>query len=130
MALEYIGGYYHSVMAHYELGGAHFESTQGYEYYRRLARYIDKNGAGRVIDNFVELQIWGTPDDCYERIVDIQRKVGNEGFNAVCSFSGMTPEVAEPNMRLFAEQVMPRLKQLPPATLEAVGQGAARGAAS
>ncbi len=25
MALEYIGGYYHSVMAHYELGGAHFE---------------------------------------------------------------------------------------------------------
>ncbi len=83
-----------------------------------------------MIDNFVELQIWGTPDDCYERIVDIQRKVGNEGFNAVCSFSGMTPEVAEPNMRLFAEQVMPRLKQLPPATLEAVGQGAARGAAS
>lgn len=123
MALEYIGGYYHSVMSHYELGGAHFESTQGYEYYRRLARFIDKNGAERVIDNFVELQIWGTPDDCFERIVDIQRKVGNEGFNAVCSFAGMTPDVAEPNMRLFAEQVMPRLKELAPIELSAIGEG-------
>jgi alkanesulfonate monooxygenase SsuD/methylene tetrahydromethanopterin reductase-like flavin-dependent oxidoreductase (luciferase family) len=120
MALEYIGGYYHSVMAHYELAGHHFESTQGYEYYRRLASYIDKNGSDRVVDNFIDLQIWGTPDECYERVVDIQRRVGNEGFNACCSFAGMSPEVAEANMRLFAEKVMPRLKELPPVDTQAL----------
>jgi alkanesulfonate monooxygenase SsuD/methylene tetrahydromethanopterin reductase-like flavin-dependent oxidoreductase (luciferase family) len=114
MAREYIGAYYESVMSHYELGGRHFESTQGYEYYRRLANYIGDHGSRQVIENFIELQIWGTPEDCYERIVDIQEKVGNDGFNAVCSFSGMPRAVGEANMRLFAEQVMPRVKELSP----------------
>jgi alkanesulfonate monooxygenase SsuD/methylene tetrahydromethanopterin reductase-like flavin-dependent oxidoreductase (luciferase family) len=113
MAQEYIGGYYHSVMAHYELAGAHFESTQGYEYYRRLAKFIGDHGSERVVDSFIELQIWGTPDECLERIAAIQRKVGNDGFNAVCSFAGMTKEEGERNMRLFASEVMPRLKELP-----------------
>lgn len=129
MAEEYIGGYYESVMAHYELGGRHFESTRGYEYYRRLANYIDRNGPGRVIDNFIELQIWGTPDECFHRIVDIRSKVGNDGFNAVCSFSGMSQEVAERNLRLFATEVMPRVKDLPPvdfAELDAVSLSAER----
>jgi alkanesulfonate monooxygenase SsuD/methylene tetrahydromethanopterin reductase-like flavin-dependent oxidoreductase (luciferase family) len=120
MALEYIGGYYHSVMSHYELGGAHFESTFGYEYYRRLAKYIGEHGSDRVIENFIDLQIWGTPDECYERIVDIQSKVGNEGFNAVCSFAGMSREMAEKNMRLFASEVMPRLKELPAVDFDAI----------
>jgi alkanesulfonate monooxygenase SsuD/methylene tetrahydromethanopterin reductase-like flavin-dependent oxidoreductase (luciferase family) len=72
-----------------------------------------------VIENFIELQIWGTPDECYQRIVDIQEKVGNSGFNAVCSFSGMPFDVAETNMRLFASEVMPRLKELPDADFTA-----------
>jgi alkanesulfonate monooxygenase SsuD/methylene tetrahydromethanopterin reductase-like flavin-dependent oxidoreductase (luciferase family) len=113
MAYEYIGAYYESVMTHYELGGRHFESTQGYEYYRKLANYIGKNGSDRVVENFIDLQIWGTPDECYQRIVDIQNKVGNNGFNAVCSFSGMSAEEAERNMRLFASEVMPRVQDLP-----------------
>jgi alkanesulfonate monooxygenase SsuD/methylene tetrahydromethanopterin reductase-like flavin-dependent oxidoreductase (luciferase family) len=120
MAREFIGGYYHSVMSHYELGGAHFESTQGYEYYRRLAKYIGDHGSERVVDNFIDLQIWGTPDECVERIVAIQEQVGNEGFNAVCSFSGMTKDEAEKNLRLFASEVMPRLKQLPPVDFDAL----------
>jgi hypothetical protein len=66
-----------------------------------------------VIENFIELQIWGTPDECYQRILDIRDKVGNNGFNAVCSFSGMSYKTAEANMRLFAGEVMPRLKELP-----------------
>ncbi|NKQ51646.1 LLM class flavin-dependent oxidoreductase [Amycolatopsis sp. K13G38] len=114
MAQEYIGGYYESVMSHYELGGRHFESTHGYEYYKRLASFIQNKGSERVVDNFIELQIYGTPEQCYERIVDIRSKVGNDGFNAVCSFSGMSYETAEANMRLFASEVMPRVKELPP----------------
>jgi alkanesulfonate monooxygenase SsuD/methylene tetrahydromethanopterin reductase-like flavin-dependent oxidoreductase (luciferase family) len=114
MAQEYIGAYYESVMSHYELGGRHFAKTQGYEYYRKLASYIQNKGSDKVVDNFIELQIYGTPDQCYERIRDIRSKVGNDGFNAVCSFSGMSHEMAEANMRLFAGKVMPRLKELPP----------------
>ncbi|MQA03281.1 MAG: LLM class flavin-dependent oxidoreductase [Streptosporangiales bacterium] len=113
LAQEYIGAYYESVMSHYELGGRHFQSTQGYEYYNRLASYIGKNGSDKVVSNFIELQIYGTPDECYERIMEIRSQVGNNGFNAVCSFSGMSYEFAESNMKLFASEVMPRLKPLP-----------------
>jgi alkanesulfonate monooxygenase SsuD/methylene tetrahydromethanopterin reductase-like flavin-dependent oxidoreductase (luciferase family) len=113
LAQQYIGAYYESVMSHYELGGRHFESTQGYEYYRQLASYIDKKGSSRVIENFIELQIYGTPDECLERILEIRSQVGNNGFNAVCSFSGMDYQFAEGNMRLFASEVMPRLRPVP-----------------
>jgi alkanesulfonate monooxygenase SsuD/methylene tetrahydromethanopterin reductase-like flavin-dependent oxidoreductase (luciferase family) len=118
MAQQYIGTYYEYVMNHYELGGRHFDTTMGYEYYQRLARSIQKHGSDRVVNNFIELQIWGTPDECYERILDIRSKVGNDGFNGVFSFAGMPAEVAEQNLRLFAAEVMPRLKQLPPVTQE------------
>lgn len=113
LAQQYIGAYYESVMTHYELGGRHFESTQGYEYYKRLASYIGKNGTDKVVENFIELQIYGTPDECYERVMEIRSQVGNNGFNAVCSFSGMSYEFAEANMKLFAAEVMPRLKPVP-----------------
>jgi alkanesulfonate monooxygenase SsuD/methylene tetrahydromethanopterin reductase-like flavin-dependent oxidoreductase (luciferase family) len=113
MAQEYIGGYYESVMSHYELGGRHFDSTHGYEYYKRLASFIGKNGSDRVIESFVELQIWGTPEECFDRVMDIRSQVGNDAFNAVCSFAGMSAETAEANMRLFAAEVMPRLKPVP-----------------
>ncbi|MFG1924724.1 LLM class flavin-dependent oxidoreductase [Cryptosporangium sp. NPDC048952] len=113
MAQEYIATYYESVLSHYELGGRHFESTHGYEYYKQLASYIDKKGTSKVVENFINLQIWGTPQQCYERVMDIRSQVGNDGLNAVCSFSGMTREMAEANMRLFAAEVMPRLKEVP-----------------
>jgi alkanesulfonate monooxygenase SsuD/methylene tetrahydromethanopterin reductase-like flavin-dependent oxidoreductase (luciferase family) len=130
MAQEYIGAYYESVMTHYELGGRHFESTHGYEYYRKLASFIGKHGSDRVIDNFIELQVWGTPDECYERIMAIRSQVGNDGFNAVCSFSGMSWDTAEANMRLFASDVMPRLKKVPPADLAELDDSVAAGSAS
>lgn len=114
MAQEYIGRYYEYVLNHYELGGRHFDTTMGYEYYQKLARSIQKHGSDKVVDNFIELQIWGTPEQCYERVLDIRSKIGNDGFNGVFSFAGMPPAVAEHNLRLFAAEVMPRLKQLPP----------------
>jgi alkanesulfonate monooxygenase SsuD/methylene tetrahydromethanopterin reductase-like flavin-dependent oxidoreductase (luciferase family) len=112
MAQEYIGGYYEYVLNHYELAGRHFDTTQGYEYYQRLSSSIQKHGADRVVENFIELQVWGTPDQCFERVMDIRSKVGNDGFNGVFAFAGMMPDVAEHNLRLFAAEVMPRLKQV------------------
>jgi alkanesulfonate monooxygenase SsuD/methylene tetrahydromethanopterin reductase-like flavin-dependent oxidoreductase (luciferase family) len=123
LAQEYIGAYFESVMSHYEMGGRHFETTQGYEYYKRLASYIGKKGEDQVVSEFVELQVFGTPDECFDRVMDIRSKVGNDTLNVVCSFSGMPAEMAEANMRLFASEVMPRLKEVPdldPSELDAV----------
>lgn len=122
MAENYIAKYYESVLVHYELAGRHFDETKGYEYYAKVSKGIGKVGEDRATKGFVDLQIWGTPDQCLERIMDIRSKVGNEGFNAVCSYSGMPNDVAERNLRLFATDVMPRLQSEAP--LSSVGAGA------
>jgi hypothetical protein len=60
----------------------------------------------------VDLQVSGTPEQCYEKIVDVRRRVGNEHFVGVFSYAGMPYDEAERNMRLFAAEVMPELKKL------------------
>ena len=64
--------------------------------------------------------MWGTPEQCYERILDVRRRVANSHFVGVFSYAGMDYGDAERNMRLFAKKVMPELKRLGPAEPEAV----------
>jgi len=115
MARRYIGGYFETVLAHYHFEADHLAKTAGYEYYGKMADKIATYGTDKVIDFFVDLQVWGTPEQCYDKILDIRRRVGNEHYVGVFSFAGMPPDEAERNMRLFAAEVMPALARLEPA---------------
>jgi alkanesulfonate monooxygenase SsuD/methylene tetrahydromethanopterin reductase-like flavin-dependent oxidoreductase (luciferase family) len=125
MARRYIGGYFHSVLAHYNFGSDHLARTKGYEYYGKMADKIQTYGADSVTDFFVDLQVSGTPEQCYEQILDVRRRVGNEHFVGVFSYAGMPYDEAERNMRLFAKDVMPELQKLEPGAATA-GVTAAR----
>jgi len=111
-ARRWIGGYFRTVLDHYEFGGDHMAKTRGYEYYAKMADKIHTYGDERVIDFFVDLQVWGTPEQCYDKILDIRRRVGNDHFVGVFSYAGMPPAEAERNLRLFAKEVMPALHKL------------------
>jgi hypothetical protein len=65
-----------------------------------------------VIDYFMNLQVWGTPERCYEQILDIHARTGNSHYVGVFSYAGMPYDDAERNMRLFAREVMPALQKL------------------
>jgi len=112
MAVKYIGGYWGSVLRHYELRGDHLAKTKGYEYYGNMQNMVQQVGADGVTEFFLNLQIWGTPEQCYERIVDVRGRVGNDTFVGAFSYAGMPREESERNMRLFAREVMPELKKL------------------
>ena len=112
LARKYIGGYFESVLEHYQFAGDHLAHTKGYEYYGKFADKLASYGTEGVIDFFTDLQVWGTPEQCYERILDIRRRVGNEHFVGVFSYAGMPWEEAERNMRLFAREVRPALQAL------------------
>jgi alkanesulfonate monooxygenase SsuD/methylene tetrahydromethanopterin reductase-like flavin-dependent oxidoreductase (luciferase family) len=56
MAYRYIGGYFHSVLAHYHFEGDHLGRTKGYEYYGKMAEKITTYGTDKVVDFFVDLQ--------------------------------------------------------------------------
>jgi alkanesulfonate monooxygenase SsuD/methylene tetrahydromethanopterin reductase-like flavin-dependent oxidoreductase (luciferase family) len=113
MAVRYIGGYWESVMRHYELVGDHLARTVGYEYYAKLQEIASQKGGNDALTEFfLDLQVWGTPEQCVEKILDIRRRTGCETYIGVFSYAGMPIAEAERNMRLFARAVMPRLKAL------------------
>ena len=118
MARQYIGGYWKSLISHYEFRSDHLKRTRGYEYYGNVTDKLDKYGDDIVMDFFMDLQVYGTPDQCLEKIMDIQRKTGNEHFVGVFSYAGMPYEETERNIRLFADKVMPRLQETVSATPE------------
>ena len=112
MASRWIGGYFQTVLDHYNFASDHLAKTKGYEYYGKMAEKIATYGASTVTDFFTNLQVWGTPEQCYAKILDIRDRVGNETFVGVFSYAGMPYDAAERNMRLFAREVMPALQKL------------------
>src|SRR5437773_2686533 len=126
MARRYIGGYYQTVLDHYNFQGDHLAKTKGYEYYGKMAEKIAQYGTDKVIEYFMNLQVWGTPEQCYEKILDVRGRVGNDTFVGVFSYAGMDYGEAERNMRLFARTVMPQLQKLPPASAPAPAAAAPR----
>jgi alkanesulfonate monooxygenase SsuD/methylene tetrahydromethanopterin reductase-like flavin-dependent oxidoreductase (luciferase family) len=58
------------------------------------------------------LQVWGTPDQVFERLREYQEMTNCAGFINGFSFGGMPHELSKTSMRTFAEKVMPRLKAL------------------
>lgn len=117
LARKYIGGYWDSVVKHYEMTSGHFEETKGYEYYKVLKESIESEGLDAMTEFFMSLQVWGTPEMCYDKIKDIQTKTNSCGFTGIFSYAGMNAETAEKNMKLFASSVMPDIKNLGPRPL-------------
>lgn len=114
-ARRYIGGYWGTVLDHYQFAGDHLKGMKGYEYYGKFSETIQKQGAEGSIDFFMDLQIWGTPAQCIDKITAVSDRTGADSFVGVFSYAGMPPEEAERNMSLFAEKVMPELQRLPSA---------------
>ena len=112
MASEYIGNYWDSIMDHYEFHSDHLKETKGYEYYSKFTEKIEQYGNQDVKDFFLDLQVWGTPDQCYEKIMKTRDRTGSESYIGAFSFGGMPYGEVEKSMKLFAEKVMPRLKEV------------------
>jgi len=112
MAVRYIGGYWDSVLRHYELAKDHLKHTKGYEYYGRMSEIAAEHGTDALSEFFLSLQVWGTPEQCYARVADIRERVGCDTFVACFRYAGMPVDEAERSMRLFASEVMPELKAL------------------
>ena len=113
MASEYVGNYWDSIMDHYEFRSDHLKETKGYEYYGKFTEKIEQYGTQDVKDFFLDLQVWGTPDQCYDKIMSTRNRVGSDSFLAAFSFGAMPYDEVEKSMRLFAKEVLPRLKELP-----------------
>jgi alkanesulfonate monooxygenase SsuD/methylene tetrahydromethanopterin reductase-like flavin-dependent oxidoreductase (luciferase family) len=113
---HYLRGYIESALSHYNTRGGHLRGVKGYESY--VAREDAASARGvtpdMAYDGFIESHVYGTPDQCYERIAETRRLLGAAGFLAIFNYAGMPPEEAKRNQELFAAKVLPRLKALEP----------------
>ncbi len=112
MARRYIGGYYQTVVKHYELAGDHMKNTKGYEAYVSVQENVQQSQAA-MEEFFMSIQVWGTPEMCYDKISEFTSRIGAGAYNGVFSFAGMPYETVEQSMRLFAREVMPQVRKLP-----------------
>ena len=112
LARRYVGAYWESVMEHYEIRNDHFKDIKGYEYYNNMTEKVAEYGDDDVRDFFTKLQVWGTPEQCIEKIERVRQRVGNGSYVAVFGYGGMPYPEAEASMRLFAREVMPALKEM------------------
>ena len=109
MARKYIGANYESVMRHYEFQKAPHEGVKGYEFYTGITSYIEKQGADRAAQDFVDLMPWGTPEQVLEKFDHMRKMIGMNAIMPGFSYGGMPFADAEASMRLFAEQCLPEL---------------------
>ena len=90
MARKYIGGYWDTVVQHYEFDQDHLSQTPGYEFHGQMYdRLTEPGGKQRMLEFFLGLQVWGTPEQVYDKIVTIQDNIYNDAYMAVCSYAGM-----------------------------------------
>ncbi len=122
MAYQYIGGYYGTVLKHYEFGEAPHDGVSGYEFYTNITKYIGRHGKASAAEDFVKLMPYGTPEQVLEKLEVIRQKIGMAAFFPNFVYAGMSYSEGRRNMNLFADKVMPELKtwEAPPVGLAAV----------
>ncbi len=111
MMETYIRAYSRSALEHYEFDNAELANIKGYEYYGGLSKNIRKHGVDAFVSFLAELQIYGTPKQVFEKIMDYQSMADSAGQIGVFSYGGMPPEMAHANVHLFAKEVLPKLKE-------------------
>jgi alkanesulfonate monooxygenase SsuD/methylene tetrahydromethanopterin reductase-like flavin-dependent oxidoreductase (luciferase family) len=117
-AVKYLGQKWQSIDDHYHFSDGHLSTVKGYESYGKMARTYAKinesaEAKSKATDFYVSIQIVGTPDDCLQKIAELQRLTGLDHLVTEFSFGAMPHEEAEVNMRLFADRVMPVLQRDP-----------------
>jgi alkanesulfonate monooxygenase SsuD/methylene tetrahydromethanopterin reductase-like flavin-dependent oxidoreductase (luciferase family) len=110
-ATRYMTEYADSAMRHYELASDHFATTSGYEHYAAMAQVLD--GSAQAMGQvWVDNHVWGTPEQCVEKIRRINDKVDPAELVIVGRYGSMPVDEAEANLRLFARDVLPAVHEL------------------
>lgn len=118
---KYIGAYYRSTSSHYEIGGVHFKSTVGYEFYERVSANVNKYGADAAEEAFVNLHVFGTPEQCYDKILHNRRALGADSIMAGFKYADIGIDDANRNYELFSGAVLPELAKLGPVDMAPAG---------
>jgi alkanesulfonate monooxygenase SsuD/methylene tetrahydromethanopterin reductase-like flavin-dependent oxidoreductase (luciferase family) len=107
---KYIYEYFMTVVEHYEIGGAHFKQTKGYEFYGNAAEAIEAMGLEKMAEMYVGVNTYGTPEEVVEKLRAQREILGcDHDVLMIAKYGSMSQEEAEASVGLFAREVIPKL---------------------
>ena len=115
-AEQYMCEYADSALRHYELLGTHLQSTKGYTEYGELQNAL-RQDASPFRKAFYNSHPWGTPDQVIKRATELANAFGTDEIMFIFKYGSMPMAATERSMRLFAQEVLPALKELHPEPL-------------
>jgi alkanesulfonate monooxygenase SsuD/methylene tetrahydromethanopterin reductase-like flavin-dependent oxidoreductase (luciferase family) len=107
----YLQRWARSTVEHYEFDNVGFADIEGYEYYSGLANNIAKHGLDRFNAFLADLQVWGTPEQVTEKLLDYVKRTDAGGLVVPLCFGGMDAREANECFDVFAEDVLPELQR-------------------
>jgi hypothetical protein len=113
---KYFAAQFQQVATHYEFMSDHFKSLPSYATYAYMGdAAAARGGPDKAYKDYVDGNLIGTPDELYEKHLTRKAMVGDYEIIANFSYGGMPYEDVYEQMKLFADKVMPRLKEEEPA---------------
>jgi alkanesulfonate monooxygenase SsuD/methylene tetrahydromethanopterin reductase-like flavin-dependent oxidoreductase (luciferase family) len=114
-ARRYIPQYADSARRNYELDSNHFATTKGYEHYAQQSAGLASTGdaAKAMGDAYLANHVWGTPEQCVEKMRGISAAFHPEEFMLVMRYGDMPRDVAAKNIDLFSREVLPAVQAIP-----------------
>jgi len=125
-----------SIDTHYHFSDGHLRGVKGYEFYAKLEKtysklQADTEAKAKAIEFFRSLHAAGTPEQVLEKLRYIHQTVPLEHVIGTFAFGGLPYPKLERSYKLFAEKVLPVLKndsafQYPHARLGSAHAGASK----
>jgi alkanesulfonate monooxygenase SsuD/methylene tetrahydromethanopterin reductase-like flavin-dependent oxidoreductase (luciferase family) len=107
----YLQRWARSTVEHYEFDNIGFAEIEGYEYYGALANNIAKHGVEKFNGFLADLQVWGTPEQVTEKLLDCVERTDAGGLVVPLVFGGMPDDEARASFDLFSTEVLPELQR-------------------
>ena len=107
----YLQRWARSTVEHYQFDNVGFAEIEGYEYYGALANNIAKHGLERFNGFLADLQVWGSPEEVTEKLLDYAKRCDAGALVIPLTFGGMPHNEARASYELFAAEVLPELQR-------------------
>jgi alkanesulfonate monooxygenase SsuD/methylene tetrahydromethanopterin reductase-like flavin-dependent oxidoreductase (luciferase family) len=111
LARKYVAEYYLSVLKHYEFLEDYHKHTKGYEAYGAAAEILKAAGKEKALQDFVDVQAWGTPQQILDKLEKRRGVLGDFEWNVMASFAGMPFETVDSSLSLLGKEVLPEVRR-------------------
>jgi alkanesulfonate monooxygenase SsuD/methylene tetrahydromethanopterin reductase-like flavin-dependent oxidoreductase (luciferase family) len=83
-----------------------FDRSLGYEH------FVKETTAGLSLDRYANMQVWGTPEMCLERVRALQEETGARNISFQVQWGDITHDEALGSLTLFAQECMDSLHSI------------------